>query len=139
MGDAVNESILTLTQSRYYSPALNTAIFDGPFRIYFTQKDEAQALKVYCLVQKKLGSLYDKVKSNSNAENNIFIVLHPDDEIFKNASKEDQIENGILKEDYKNDPIFVLNPNLNDELLDPMFSEIETIVKDWKLDSANFV
>ena len=135
----MNDSVLTLTQSKYYSPALNTAIFDGPFRIYFAQNDEEVALKVYCLVQQKLGSLYERVKNNSNPEQNIFIVLHPEDDIFNHALESEQIEKGILKEDYNSDPIFVLDPKLEDRLLDPMFTEIKSIVQGWKLADSDFI
>ena len=36
-----------ITQSSFYSPAFNGAIFDGPLRLYFSQAQEAMALKFY--------------------------------------------------------------------------------------------
>lgn len=37
----------TWTQSRFYNPAFNSSIFDGPIRIYFAQVQEPLALKIY--------------------------------------------------------------------------------------------
>ena len=45
-----------LMQTKYFSPAFNSAIFDGPVRIYFAQLHESFALKVYFLVQQKMMS-----------------------------------------------------------------------------------
>lgn len=43
-----------LMQTKYFSPAFNSAIFDGPTRIYFAQFHESFALKVYFLIQQKM-------------------------------------------------------------------------------------
>lgn len=45
-----------LMQTKYFSPAFNSAIFDGPVRIYFAQFHESFALKVYFLIQQKMMS-----------------------------------------------------------------------------------
>ena len=85
-------SMATLTQSKFYSPSLNSAIFDGPFKIYFAQDQEPQGLTAYFQIQKKLDDLYKKAKDNFKSLGfSVFIMLYPDDESFNQfiENKED--------------------------------------------------
>src|SRR6185437_13613381 len=73
-----------LTQSRFYSPAFNAAIFDGPLRIYFAQFQEPQALKVYFAAQQRLQELYSRIRENFRRTGvNIFVMLYPSAEAFE--------------------------------------------------------
>jgi hypothetical protein len=47
-------SIQDLVKTDYYHPSLNSAVFDGPLRIYFSQSQEALALDLYFQLQKIL-------------------------------------------------------------------------------------
>ena len=79
----MKEPVTYVTQSRYFSPAFNAAIFDGPIRIYFAQYQEPQALKVYLQLQERLqvegqsgrGLLRDRAFT-------IFVMLYPTSETF---------------------------------------------------------
>lgn len=79
----MRQQISFLTQSRFYSPAFNAAIFDGPLRIYFAQYQESLALKVYFNVQERLKDLYSEVKDTfRKSSTNIFVMLYPSTEAF---------------------------------------------------------
>lgn len=73
----------SLTQSRFYSPVFNAAVFDGPIRIYFSQTQESEALRVYFQLQEKLSDLYrDAKKTIKESGRSIFIMLYPSSETF---------------------------------------------------------
>jgi hypothetical protein len=79
-------SALHLTQSRFYSPEFNTAVFDGPIRIYFAQHQETMALEVYCRLQEYLkdvqGRLRDMFRANGLT---VFILLYPSTDSFEKS------------------------------------------------------
>jgi len=72
-------SIQDLMKSEHYHPSLNSAVFDGPLRIYFAQSQEALALDIYFQLQKVLEK-YDYDQQNPTW---YFVVLiYPTREIF---------------------------------------------------------
>ncbi len=65
--------------TRFYSPVFNTALFDGPFRIYFSQTYESSALKIYHLLQTEHPELWLKIKNwSSESKEHIFLMIYPD-------------------------------------------------------------
>lgn len=67
-----------LTQSRFFVPDFNSAIFDGPVRIYFSQIQESLALKIYFHIQNEFSSQLKRLKDNQHRANaNIFIMIYP--------------------------------------------------------------
>ncbi len=71
-----------LLQSEYFSPIFNTAVFDGPVRIYFSQHQEPEVLSFYFELKKKFDSMW----AQSTSENPIiFILLYPTENAFKEA------------------------------------------------------
>lgn len=77
-------SVSRLTQSQFFSPVFNTAVFDGPVRIYFAQKQESYALEVYFRISSRLRSVYGE---NLNRKGpSVFVMIHPEadgyDEVF---------------------------------------------------------
>jgi hypothetical protein len=80
------QSVVQLTQSRFYSPAFNAAVFDGPIRIYFAQHQEATALKVYFMLQQYLKEAYSQFrKSFKEHGQTVFLMLYPTPESFENS------------------------------------------------------
>lgn len=72
-----------VTQSKFFSPAFNAAIFDGPIRIYFAQYQEAQALKLYHNLQERFGEVRKQARGIFKERGrNIFVMLYPSDELF---------------------------------------------------------
>lgn len=77
------QPVSNLTQSKFYSPAFNAAIFDGPIRIYFAQYQEPSALKIYFQFQERLKDVLKLARESlKQARFNIFVMLYPNDELF---------------------------------------------------------
>ncbi len=79
----MKEAVTYVTQSKYFSPAFNAAIFDGPIRIYFAQYQESQALKLYFHLQERFQTLRKNARSIfRDRTRNIFVMLYPTVEMF---------------------------------------------------------
>ncbi len=74
------EGRLYITQSPFYSPAFNGAIFDGPVRLYFSQSQEALALKFYFELRSKTQDLSDLWPRNGGPS--LYVMMYPTDETF---------------------------------------------------------
>ena len=75
-----------LTQSKYFHPAFNSAIFDGPFRIYFAQSQEPIALNIYFTLQKTFGPEFNQAKRNyKDVARNVLIMVYPNADSFEMA------------------------------------------------------
>ena len=80
----MNEKATFVTQSKFFSPVFNAAIFDGPIRIYFAQHQESQALKVYFNLQERYKDLRENSRYNLQKRGgNIFIMLYPSIDTFE--------------------------------------------------------
>ena len=79
-GQAEIEGRLYITQSPFYSPAFNGAIFDGPLRLYFTQSQEALALKFYFELRSKTQDLTQMWPRNSGPS--LYVMIYPTEETF---------------------------------------------------------
>lgn len=79
----INPTGFQLTQSRFYSAAFNSAVFDGPLRLYFAQFQEEQALRLYFRIRKALEAqglvLGVGIKGK---EKTIFILMYPSHDAF---------------------------------------------------------
>lgn len=65
--------------TRFYSPVFNTALFDGAFRIYFSQSYESSALKIYHLLQTEHTQLWNDIKKWSvQSKEHVFLMIYPD-------------------------------------------------------------
>jgi hypothetical protein len=80
----MEQTLNQLTQSKFFTPVFNAAIFDGPVRIYFSQAQESQALKVYFHLQQQLLEAQPGVCENLRGDGrNIFVMLYPNVETFE--------------------------------------------------------
>lgn len=71
-------SYSSFLSTRFYSPAFNTALFDGPFRIYFSQNYESAALKIYHLLQSNHIELWTRYKRWADqTKKHAFILVYP--------------------------------------------------------------
>ncbi len=121
-------SYSSLMQSTYFNAALNSAIFDGPLRIYFAQVHEAMALKIYFFLTKQCSEHMQKAKTLSKMlDCNCLIMLYPNSETFCTAcptAPENQIH---FKNQLGNDTILglrVLNDILDEATLLDFFKEM---------------
>lgn len=71
-------SYSSFLSTQYFSPAFNTALFDGPFRFYFSQGYESAALSMYHLIQEDYPRIWTKFKSWSDrTKKHVFILIYP--------------------------------------------------------------
>lgn len=79
----MEQALHQLTQSKYFSPVFNAAIFDGPVRIYFSQAHEPQALRLYYQMQQQLLEAQPSLCQNLKSEGRtIFVMMYPNIETF---------------------------------------------------------
>ncbi len=117
-----------LTQSRYYSPAFNAAVFDGPIRIYFAQHQEALALKVYFQLQNRLKEAYLSARQNFKQNGQtIFLMLYPTVEAFESSFSR-QISDLVVVEIFGDDFVVGVRGPLNDNDYELVFREVEKIL-----------
>ena len=130
----MNSSVSCLTQSNYYSPAFNAAIFDGPIRLYFAQYQEAAALKIYFKLQEELKHLYRKGKDlHRHLGRHIFVMLYPSPETF-DLSFPNRNEESICHGRIGDDHVLGIRGLLGDDLLNEVYHEIGEIIEGWQLE-----
>lgn len=79
----MKSSFNALMQSKFYSSSFNTAIFDGPIRIYFAQAHESIALKIYLQIQQQLIEEVQLAKDKAKlSQANVLIMMYPSQESF---------------------------------------------------------
>jgi hypothetical protein len=145
MRDASRETVTFVTQSKYFTPAFNAAIFDGPIRIYFAQYQEAQALKLYFNFQERfaearrtaLGIFKDRSR-------NIFVMLYPTEETFDlsfgnveprptglgaEAGNQAGMQNLIVSEQLGVDTVVGVRGTLEDNMFQSLCNEVDEIVR----------
>lgn len=71
-----------ILQSKFFSSTFNTAIFDGPLRVYFSQSQEPEALKVYFTLQSKFFK-------EENIDSTLFVMIYPNKECFQQSFDQD--------------------------------------------------
>ena len=70
--------------TRFYSPVFNTALFDGPLRIYFSQSYESCALKLYHLLQSQHETLWNSLKTHATiSKEHVFLMIYPEPQDLK--------------------------------------------------------
>ena len=84
----MTSSIHDLLRTEYYHPALNSAVFDGPLRIYFAQSQEAMALDLYFKLQKVFEEAGIPV-GTPNPQRFFVVLLYPQAELFQAVSGTD--------------------------------------------------
>lgn len=91
-----------LMNSRFFNPAFNSAIFDGPVRIYFAQFHESLALKIYFLLQQNYPKEMAQAKENYKlSSQNVLVMLYPSKESFAMSfeNQTDFLQQGELQGD----------------------------------------
>lgn len=126
------QSVIHLTQSRFYSPAFNAAVFDGPIRIYFAQHQEPVALKVYFMLQQYLKDTYSVFRNGFRHHGQtIFLMLYPNEESFQTSFAESVDK--VALERLGDDHVVGVKGPLLDERFEEVFSLVQSILKDLPL------
>lgn len=122
---SLSGSVLTLTQSKFFSPAFNAAIFDGPLRIYFAQYQEAEALKIYFKLQDRLkgekNDVRDQLKENGS---HVFVMLYPTADIFSRSFERLAGDRGIARERFGKDLVVGISGTLREDEYGTIMDEV---------------
>ena len=116
--------------SKFFNPAFNSAIFDGPVRIYFAQFHESLALKIYFSLQQKHPELLQKAKSmHQKTGKNILVMLYPSQESFEMSFDATGIF--LATEQLSNDDIIGVNGPFEDEQITTVLGAVESCLLNW--------
>jgi hypothetical protein len=139
----MRENVTYVTQSKFFTPAFNAAIFDGPIRIYFAQYQEAQALKLYFNLQERFSDIRREARGIfKDRGRNIFVMLYPTEETFdlsfgaaESRSQGTGAESGlnlpalIVSEQLGSDYVVGVRGTLTEETLSFLCLELDQIVR----------
>lgn len=126
----MGHSVTQLTQSRYYSPAFNAAVFDGPIRIYFAQHQEQLALNVYFRLQQHLKEGYQVFRQMfKQSGQTIFLMLYPTVDTFENSFSKKQSQTRVVSERLGEDHVLGVCGPLPDEDYSEVFNLVEAILQ----------
>lgn len=125
-----------LMQSKYFTPTFNSAIFDGPIRIYFSQVHEAFALKVYFSLQKKLLSVLPHCKEVSRKSGQtIMIMVYPTADNFQYSFEGAFPKAWLAMEEFGGDAVLGINGPREEDELHYICDAVESQLSTWKLPS----
>lgn len=128
-----------LTQSQYFHSAFNSAIFDGPVRIYFVQFHETYALKIYFALQDELAPMFNSVKDYSKdaSGNTVLLMVYPTAEVFAKAFPQSELleVNGKYlhygKEQWEEEDVIGVIAEESEELISTVVAEVKKIFDQW--------
>lgn len=119
-----------LMQSKFFNPAFNSAIFDGPLRIYFAQSHESLALKIYFNVQQQCVEEMARAKSlHKFLERNVLVMIYPNNESFRHSFEGPGL---IALDSLLDDTIIGISGPFKDEDLDQILASIKTAFEAWE-------
>lgn len=119
-----------LMQSRYFNPAFNSAIFDGPVRIYFAQSHESLALKIYFSLQQKFASELTRAKElHKFLGRTVLILLYPSTESFQHSFESREF---LACEILGDDTIVGISGPFEDESLDQVLGQALRAFQEWE-------
>ncbi len=122
-----------LMQSKFFTPAFNSAIFDGPLRIYFSQAHESVALKVYFSFQQKYPVEFAKAKERYNQSGQLLLLMiYPTLESFQTSFSQNSsmsLGSQLGQDELYGDSVMGVQGALEDsdllQLLDGMCKQLE--------------
>jgi hypothetical protein len=121
----MRSSYSVLVQSKFFNPAFNSAIFDGPVRIYFSQFYESLALKLYFAVQESLSEILSQAKEgNRIKDRNILVMLYPNSDAF--ALSFENHSNFFCSERLDEDFVIGVNGSFEDQQIPALVAAIRS-------------
>jgi hypothetical protein len=129
----MKSSYSQLMQTQYFHPAFNSAIYDGPLRLYFAQFHESLALKIYFLAQQKLQSVWGEAKEISKKTGStVLVLIYPSveffDQTFVKAARPTQ---RIAIDQFEQDLLLGVRGPFEDDELEPFLGILETEMRKW--------
>lgn len=126
------------TSSKYYHPAFNSAIFDGPIRIYFVQFHESYALNIYFSIQERFkDSLNHHKDVAKKLDQTLLIMIYPTEDSYlkafalKDSTAEQSIQSMAMVEE-KSESIFGLLAPITDHNVGQLMDELSDIFIQWQ-------
>jgi hypothetical protein len=130
----MHTSTTTLLQSRFFSPCFNTAIFDGPLRLYFAEHQEDEALKMYFSLQKHFAELkWSDLETETGNRNDkaLFLMLYPTKETYDQTFTSNQ---SVAKEKLGESDVVGLCPSACDQKMNLLFDLVKEVFRRWGLE-----
>lgn len=116
--------------TRYYSPIFNTALFDGPLRIYFSQSYESAALKLYHLLQTQHAELWAQLKKHTQSrKEHVFVMIYPEIKDLKMVF--DNVQSLTIAQTWEEGLALGLYQPANDDETALQLKEIVQSIKNW--------
>ena len=130
-------SYSSFLSTKYYSPVFNTALFDGPFRIYFSQAYEGIALKIYHLLQNHHQDLNTYYKKWCDlTKKHVFILIYPTNDDLNVVFDLDVpgINLDFYSVDWQEGRLIAATQPLSDEAFEKLFASILNDLEKYKLE-----
>jgi hypothetical protein len=119
-----------LLQSKFFNPAFNSAIFDGPVRIYFSQFQEPFALKIYFALQQHLPEYLSQIKTTAVGRGrNVLVLLYPTSESFQMSF--DTHDTFIVQDQLEGDNLIGINGPFEDHQVAEVLNAIKESIASW--------
>ena len=120
-----------LMQSRFFNPAFNSAIFDGPIRIYFAQFHESFALKIYFALQQKFSEEMIRAKElHKVLDRNVLLMIYPSKDSF--ALSFDSETSLTACDDLENDTVIGVSGPFEDDKLPLILDQVVRAFREWE-------
>jgi hypothetical protein len=122
-----------ITSSKYYHPAFNSAIFDGPIRIYFVQFHETYALKIYFVLQERFKDTLNHYKDIAKkTDQTVLIMIYPTEDSFQKAfSSNASVSKALSSVVGANESVFGLLAPVVENNVSQLMDELSDIFKNW--------
>lgn len=119
-----------LMQSKFFNPAFNSAIFDGPVRIYFAQSHESLALKIYFALQQQHSVEMARAKElHKFLDRTVLIMLYPTGESFQHSFESSEF---LAADHLMDDTIIGINGPFEDVKLDKVLAQTLQAFHEWE-------
>ncbi|MBX3040140.1 MAG: hypothetical protein KF789_05450 [Bdellovibrionaceae bacterium] len=128
----MKSSYSSLMQSKYFNPAFNSAIFDGPVRIYFAQIHESLALKIYFLLQQRWPQEFARAKDLSKASHaNVLVMIYPTSNSFAAAMGGLEDSGPWTAEGWNEDVVMALRGPVEDDRMEEFMNFAGEVMRSW--------
>jgi hypothetical protein len=129
----MKSSYSQLMQTQYFHPAFNSAIYDGPLRLYFAQFHESLALKIYFLAHQKLNKIWNEAKDVSRRSGStVLVLLYPSGDFFDQTfAKAVHFNQRVAIDHFEQDLLLGIRGPLDDEELEPFLKVLEVEMRKW--------
>ena len=129
----MKSSYSQLMQTQYFHPAFNSAIYDGPLRLYFAQFHESLALKLYFLAQQKLHGVWAEAKEVSRKTGStVLVLIYPSVEFFDQTFvKAQHPHKRFAVDQFEQDLLLGVRGPFEDDELEPFLMVLENEMRKW--------